>query len=242
MTRIIRYLCLFVCMGMILWGSLTDSIAAESVRFISNRIKIERPEPPSVEATPTASPEAAAPSPSAAPIETAAIDRTNSPDQQVDSEVPGQSNPAVSVDGTGDDKKDETQSIKAEIESLIGKKQRLYSRKDRIDPFEPFLKKPEPEITSTDKEKLQIRPPQTPLEMVDLSQLRLTAVLRTPSKNSALVEESSGKGYVVSENTYIGNKGGQISKILKDRIVVEEKYLDMFGKIAVREKELKLQN
>ena len=79
------------------------------------------------------------------------------------------------------------------------------------------------------------------MEKIDLSQLRLTAVLRTPTRTKALVQESSGKGYVINEGTYIGNKGGQVSKILNDRMMVEEKYLDVFGKISVREREMKLQ-
>ena len=48
------------------------------------------------------------------------------------------------------------------------------------------------------------------------------------------------KGYVIKEGTYIGNKGGQVTKILKKSVVVEEKYLDVYGKIAVRKSELKL--
>ena len=74
-----------------------------------------------------------------------------------------------------------------------------------------------------------------------MSQLRLTAVLRSQTKTRALVQETSGKGYVINEGAFIGNKGGQVSKIFKDRIMVEEKYLDVFGKISVREREMKLQ-
>jgi type IV pilus assembly protein PilP len=128
--------------------------------------------------------------------------------------------------------------IRAEVSALIGRKERFYSRKGRIDPFEPFLRKPEPEVAMGE---LKRRVPRTPLEKIDLSQLRLTAVLRTPTKTKALVQESSGKGYVVNEGTYIGNKGGQVTTIFKDKVMVEEKYLDVFGKISVREREMKLQ-
>jgi type IV pilus assembly protein PilP len=119
---------------------------------------------------------------------------------------------------------------------------RFYSRAGRMDPFDPFLYKPEPEVTPTEQEQLQIRAPQTPLERMDLAQVRLTAIMRAPGKTRALVEEASGKGYVINEGTYIGNKGGRVSKILPDRVIVEEKYLDIYGKIATRERELKLQN
>jgi Tfp pilus assembly protein PilP len=119
---------------------------------------------------------------------------------------------------------------------------RFYSRLGRLDPFNPFLYKPEPEVTATEQEQLQIRAPQTPLERMDLAQLRLTSVLRMAGRSRALVEEATGKGYVISEGTYIGNKGGQVSKILPDRVIIEEKYLDIYGKVAARERELKLQN
>ena len=60
------------------------------------------------------------------------------------------------------------------------------------------------------------------------------------AKIRALIQEASGKGYIISEGTYIGNKGGQVTKITNDRVVVEEKYIDVLGKVAVREIEIKL--
>jgi type IV pilus assembly protein PilP len=131
--------------------------------------------------------------------------------------------------------------VKTEFASLMGLKEKYYVRKGRIDPFEPFLREPEPEVTAESKEGLTRRVPRTPLEKIDLAQLKLTGVLRAENKTRALVQEVSGKGYIVDEGTYIGNKGGQVSKILKDRIMVSEKALDVFGKITVLERELKLQ-
>ena len=123
----------------------------------------------------------------------------------------------------------------------MGAKEKYYSRKGRNDPFEPFLHEPEPQAPAGSEAKLNQRVPQTPLEKIDLAQLKLTGVLRAENKTRALVQEVSGKGYIVDEGTYIGNKGGQVSKILKDRITVSEKALDVFGKITVVERELKLQ-
>ena len=132
-------------------------------------------------------------------------------------------------------------AIKSEFASLMGAKEKFYTRKGRIDPFEPFLRAPEPETSADTQAELNRRVPRTPLEKIDLSQLKLTGVLRAEGKTRALVQEVSGKGYIVDEGTYIGNKGGQVSKILKDRIMVSEKALDVFGKITVLERELKLQ-
>ncbi len=132
-------------------------------------------------------------------------------------------------------------AIKSEFASLLGSKEKFYSRKGRIDPFEPFLHEPEPVVPADMQAELNRRDPRTPLEKIDLAQLKLTGVLRAQSKTRALVQEVSGKGYIIDEGTYIGNKGGQVSKILKDRIMVSEKALDVFGKITVLERELKLQ-
>ena len=38
----------------------------------------------------------------------------------------------------------------------------------------------------------------------------------------ALVEDTTGKGYVVQEGTYVGQHNGIVKKIYEDRIVVEE--------------------
>lgn len=209
-----------------------DARASDGVRYMSNRVKIVRPEkmvkPPetAVSETPTVEAESE--------ITATADIRKTEPVEPVEKQEGAPTDADQTVEMTED-------MIRDEITDLIGKKERFYTRKGRIDPFEPFLRQPEPEVPPETQAKLQRRVPRTPLEKIDLSQLRLTAVLRTPTKTSALVEESSGKGYVVTAGTYIGNKGGQVSQILKDRIMVEEKYLDVFGKISVRERELKLQ-
>ncbi len=132
----------------------------------------------------------------------------------------------------------------SEQEALFGDEERLYTRKGRVDPFEPFLRRPEPEAGSDEQgEEIRRRKPQTPLERIALSQLTLTAVLRmSPEKGPiAMVEDPTGKGYVVKKGTWIGDQGGQVSEILSDRIIVHEEYKDVFGKIAEREIEKKLQ-
>ena len=97
-----------------------------------------------------------------------------------------------------------------------------YDPKDRFDPFEPLFKEqPTVQETTTEKGKREKRKPQTPLERVALSQLKVTAIIRSPGGNRALVQDASGKGYVVRKGTYIGLNAGQVIEIDKDRIVVE---------------------
>ena len=79
------------------------------------------------------------------------------------------------------------------------------------------------------------------LGRIDLSELELKAILRTDVGNKALVEESSGKGYIIKKGTYIGTRSGIVVAILKDRVIVEEEIEDALGKVTIQEKELKLQ-
>ncbi|MFP4194548.1 MAG: pilus assembly protein PilP [Desulfobacterales bacterium] len=132
-----------------------------------------------------------------------------------------------------------------EQEALFEDEQRYYTRSGRADPFEPFLRTQEPESEEEEEdEELDRREPQTPLERIALSQLELTAILRIPGKDRAMamVEDKDGKGYVVRNGTYMGENGGQVEDILKDRIIIKEKYKDVYGKIAEREIEKKLEN
>jgi type IV pilus assembly protein PilP len=117
-----------------------------------------------------------------------------------------------------------------------------YDPKGRFDPFEPLFKEQSqaPPTTSTSA-KREKRIPQTPLERVALSQLKLSAVLRAPSGNRALVVDATGKGYVVEIGTYIGLNSGKVIRIDKDRIVVEEEIENVLGELTVQNTELKLQ-
>ena len=80
----------------------------------------------------------------------------------------------------------------------------------------------------------------TPLEKIELSQLQLKAIILAPSGNKALVEESTGKGYIIRKGTYIGRHDGKVIKILKDKVVVEELIENYEGKMIAEEKEIKL--
>ena len=55
-----------------------------------------------------------------------------------------------------------------------------------------------------------------------------------------MVEESTGKGHVITVGTYIGIRGGKVVSISMDKITVEEKMKDVYGKIFVKTRELKI--
>ena len=112
-----------------------------------------------------------------------------------------------------------------------------------VDPFEPLFKEEKPAKEPSDKtvQKRKKRVPQTPLEKIDLGQLKLTAIIRTPAGNKALVEESSGKGYIIEKGTWIGVHAGQVQQITEGAVIVEEEIENAVGEVALTTRELKLQ-
>jgi len=220
MRKIICYIFGAFFVGIFILGNSDLSAALKSVQHISDRIKIQRPgaapvQEPAIKPSEKEAPPAGAPAAQAGKGE-APVESPASPSGMA------------------------SLSLEEQNELFLGTQGRFYTREGRVDPFEPFLRVPDAQVSNVEQEKLKIRPPQTPLERYDLSQLKLTGVIQAPGKVRALVQETSGKGYIVSEGTYIGNKGGQVTKILNDRIVVEEKYLDILGNVASKDIEVKL--
>jgi len=115
-----------------------------------------------------------------------------------------------------------------------------YIPTGKIDPFIPLFKE-EQVVAVAKSTKKRRRGHLTPLEKVDLSQLKLLGVILAPSGNRAMVSEVNGKGYVVTLGTYMGISSGRVIEILKDRIIVEEEVENILGKISLRKRELKLQ-
>lgn len=115
-----------------------------------------------------------------------------------------------------------------------------YDPKGKIDPFLPLFRTQADETGKKKRSRIR-RQPRTPLEKIDLSQLKLVSILKRPSGKLAMVEEASGRGYLIKKGTYIGINSGRVVKIQKDRLQVEEQIENIFGKMMPRIRELKLQ-
>jgi len=113
----------------------------------------------------------------------------------------------------------------------------MYDPTGKIDPFEPLYQDKPVAVAKVKRKK---RAPQTPLERIDLGQLKLVAIIMASTGNRAMVEEASGKGYVIKKGTYIGTNAGKVVEIVKDKVLVEEEFEDVFGKVQIRQRELKL--
>ena len=122
-------------------------------------------------------------------------------------------------------------------------KQRIYNPENRINPFTPLFKSQKKQVvaeqTGTSKNKKRV--PQTPLEKISLDQLKLVAIVRAPSGNRALVQDSSGKGYIIKKGTYIGLNSGIVTKVNAESVIVEEEKDNLMGEPALQKTEIKLQ-
>lgn len=110
-----------------------------------------------------------------------------------------------------------------DLENFEIGEENLYSGIGKTDPFSPLVRADMTVLNPDAEGDGSRRVPQTPLERLDLGQLKLSAVVVSSSRgNSAVVIENSGRGYVVKVGTYIGLNGGQITDVKSDRIIIEE--------------------
>jgi Tfp pilus assembly protein PilP len=90
------------------------------------------------------------------------------------------------------------------------------------DPFRPF--------TLDLKAQRAGDGPLTPLQKYELGQLKVAGVIAGMDPPRAMVEDSSGMGYIVTVGTPMGRNGGVVRAIEPGKIIVEENYLDFYGK------------
>jgi type IV pilus assembly protein PilP len=70
----------------------------------------------------------------------------------------------------------------------------------------------------------------------------VVGIIIAPTGNKALVEDPSGKGYVITEGTYVGASFGRVRRIVKDRVIIEEEVEDFFtGQMKLQTVDLILQ-
>jgi type IV pilus assembly protein PilP len=126
---------------------------------------------------------------------------------------------------------------KDEITPLV----KIYNPSGKVDPFVPLFQEKSVAKALVAGSKRERSIPRTPLEMIDLNQLKLTAIIMSSLGNKALVEEASGKGYVIEKGTSLGTKWGKVLEIKKDMVIVDEQEESVTGEITMKRKEMKLQ-
>lgn len=109
----------------------------------------------------------------------------------------------------------------------------VYNPAGKRDPFKSFI-----EVVTSKRERAVA--PITPLQSYDLAALRLVGIMLLPGKRVAIIEDPTGKGYHVKVGTSIGMNDGVVVEILKDELIVEEKYLDETAQTKARKVSVKI--
>lgn len=113
-----------------------------------------------------------------------------------------------------------------------------YDPKGKLDPFKPWFSENQSKPTPAHHQSNCISNPV--LEKLSLSQLELSGIVLAERQPVALVQEANGKGHIITEDMCIGNRGGKVSEIMHDRIIVQSAIQDVSGNIKVKKTEMKL--
>lgn len=108
------------------------------------------------------------------------------------------------------------------------------------DPFNPIIKPAINKVGKTKYKKEKDTTPLTPLELFGIEQLRLVGITMGQGKEMAMIEDPTGKFYPVGKGTLIGFNRGRVTRILANKVIVEEKEEDAMGKAKINRVVLEL--
>ncbi len=100
------------------------------------------------------------------------------------------------------------------------------------DPFESYLQKLEARRRS--RAGARRNRPLEPLEKFDLSALKLVAIYEQGGARVAMIQDPTGKGYIVKRGSHLGLNNGRIEKITKDTVYIVEEVLNPAGELVER--------
>lgn len=109
-----------------------------------------------------------------------------------------------------------------------------YTSENRSDPFMPFIS--EQIMRAQERKEAKSL---TGMQLFEPGQLNLVAILFRGNRALAMVQDSTGKGYVIKKGTKIGRRG-EVSKILPNAVVIKEWFLGSNGKKLYRDNEMVL--
>ncbi len=78
-----------------------------------------------------------------------------------------------------------------------------------------------------------------PLQRLTLSQIELVGII-LGKENRALVQESSGLGYIITRGTLIGENSGIVTNISPSGVTIKQHFKDYMGRVNTREVVLSL--
>jgi len=157
--------------------------------------------------------------------------------------APSKPEPSKKIDDTQAAVSSKTPGSAGAKKEEAGLKKRIYDPKEQLNPFLPLFREDNQQASAdqSGKSKRKKRVPQTPLEKISLNQLKLAAIIRTSSGNRALVEDNTGKGFIIKNGTYIGLNSGIVTQINASSVIVEEEIENLMGELILQNTEIKLQ-
>jgi len=108
----------------------------------------------------------------------------------------------------------------------------VYDPTGKPDPFRPFIleiKGPPPVIK-----------PLQPLQRYEISQLKLVGIIWMPETPRAMLEDATGKGFIVSKGSLVGKNDGKVTEIFQDEVIITEKSTDILGETKIKDIKLRL--
>ncbi len=122
-------------------------------------------------------------------------------------------------------------AAKTRVLALLNEKIFVYDPQNMIDPFESFLTQPQPSPFQF-VEEMDARPeqrrPLTPLMRMSITEVQngLKAIVWGEMGRRAVIEDPTGRGYIVNQGTEIANNHGFISEIFNDSLVITQTIWD----------------
>ena len=118
---------------------------------------------------------------------------------------------------------------------LVEKPQRSepsYNPTGKPDPFQPSRIS----LESKGGEKTQ----PLPLEQFEINEFELVGIISGPGVKKAMVQDPTGKGFMVQVGSRIGKKGGKVTRVADKELIIEEPYQDFLGRKTSRKTALKI--
>jgi Tfp pilus assembly protein PilP len=121
-----------------------------------------------------------------------------------------------------------------DVQDSLSRAEFAFNPKGLPDPFKPFIAPTvtAPALPVTGDEDLETPPepqrPLTPLQKMRISEIEsgLKAIMWGPMGRKAVIEDASGKGYIVSVGTPAGERNGVVTEIFNDHLVIQQEYWD----------------
>lgn len=108
----------------------------------------------------------------------------------------------------------------------------MYGLEDRDDPFVPFLTEKATTSIVDMNEIVDTAGELTGMQLFEPGQLSLVALLKKNDQHVAMVEDVTGKGYMIEQGTKIGRRG-VVKDIVPNKVVIEETAFTRAGKKIV---------